>query len=63
MVGDKNIDVETGVNAGIKTAFVLTGYGKQHLETLTTTPDVVEENLGEAAKEISSDPIAEARTK
>src|SRR6478672_11497982 len=27
MIGDKRIDVETGQNAGVKTALVMTGYG------------------------------------
>lgn len=63
MVGDKKIDVETGVNAGIKTAFVLTGYGKQHRDSLETKPDITADDLGEVAVRIISDVNAEARTK
>ena len=53
MIGDKAIDVETGFNAGIKTALVLTGYGKKALETLERKPDVIAENLLEAVKLIT----------
>ena len=52
MIGDKAIDVETGFNARIKTALVLTGYGRKALETLERKPDVVAENLLEAARRI-----------
>ncbi len=52
-VGDKRIDVETGFNAGIRTAMVLTGYGKEHYKTLDRQPDIVIENLLEAAEEIT----------
>ncbi|MEO6588072.1 MAG: HAD family hydrolase [Pyrinomonadaceae bacterium] len=48
MIGDKAIDVETGFNAGIKTALVLTGYGSKAVESLTGKPDIVAENLLEA---------------
>ena len=34
MIGDKLLDVELGFNAHIKTALVLTGYGKKHLGEL-----------------------------
>ncbi len=50
MIGDKAIDVETGFNAGIKTALVLTGYGKKTVETLERKPDLIAENLLEAVK-------------
>jgi histidinol-phosphate phosphatase family domain/HAD-superfamily hydrolase, subfamily IIIA len=52
MIGDKQIDIETGFNAGLGTAMVLTGYGKQHLSELTRQPDIVAENLLEAARAI-----------
>jgi D-glycero-D-manno-heptose 1,7-bisphosphate phosphatase len=52
MIGDKRIDVETGFNAGLGTAMVMTGYGKRHLNELTHQPDVVAENLLEAARSI-----------
>lgn len=52
MIGDKAIDIETGFNAGIKTALVLTGYGQRALETLKRKPDLVAENLLEAVKSI-----------
>jgi len=50
MIGDKTIDIETGFNARIKTALVLTGYGKKALQELKRKPDVIAENLLEAAK-------------
>lgn len=52
MIGDKAIDVETGVNAQIKTALVLTGYGKTESENLSQKPDLIAENLLEAVKKI-----------
>ncbi|HSK73324.1 MAG TPA: HAD family hydrolase [Pyrinomonadaceae bacterium] len=53
MIGDKAIDSETGFNAGIKTALVLTGYGKAEIEKLEKKPDLIAENLLEAARLIS----------
>lgn len=52
MIGDKLIDIETGFNAGIKTALVLTGYGPKTVRNLERKPDVIAENLLEAVKEI-----------
>jgi D-glycero-D-manno-heptose 1,7-bisphosphate phosphatase len=52
MIGDKAIDVETGFNAGTKTALVLTGYGRKEFETLKRNPDIVAENLFEAIERI-----------
>ena len=52
MIGDKAIDVETGKNVGVSTAFVLTGYGQQHKALLNIQPDVIVEDLGAAAKAI-----------
>lgn len=45
IVGDKKIDVETGVNAGIKNAMVLTGYGSDHRAVLEHSPDIVADDL------------------
>jgi len=53
MIGDKAIDIETGFNARIKTALVLTGYGQKAVKQLKRKPDVVAENLLEAVKKIS----------
>ncbi|MGI9054236.1 MAG: D-glycero-alpha-D-manno-heptose-1,7-bisphosphate 7-phosphatase [Pyrinomonadaceae bacterium] len=52
MIGDKAIDVETGFKAGIKTALVLTGYGKKAATELNGKPDIVAENLLEAVRGI-----------
>lgn len=54
MIGDKAIDVETGFNAKIKTALVLTGYGRKDLEKLKRQPDIVAGNLLEAVEKILS---------
>ena len=54
MIGDKAIDVETGFNAGLKTALVLTGYGRKAAADLNGKPDIVAENLLEAVREIIS---------
>ena len=51
MIGDKKIDVETGKNAGSRTAMVMTGYGRSHVEQLSSTPDVLAENLLDAVRE------------
>jgi D-glycero-D-manno-heptose 1,7-bisphosphate phosphatase len=48
-IGDKAIDVEAGRNANLKTALVLTGYGKQASEQLENPADLTTENLLEAA--------------
>lgn len=52
MVGDKVIDVETGFNAGIKTALVMTGYGRKAVESLKKKPTIVAETLLEAVSGI-----------
>ncbi len=54
MIGDKAIDVETGFNARIKTALVLTGYGREAANELKRNPDVTAENLLEAVKRITN---------
>jgi D-glycero-D-manno-heptose 1,7-bisphosphate phosphatase len=50
MIGDKNLDVELGLNAGIKPIMVMTGYGKKHYPKLKRPPFAVAENLLEAVK-------------
>lgn len=52
MVGDKNVDVLVGRAAGLKTALVLTGYGRAHRETLQIQPEIVADDLETAAKHI-----------
>jgi D-glycero-D-manno-heptose 1,7-bisphosphate phosphatase len=56
MIGDKMIDVQTGVNAGTTTILVLTGYGKKELALCRDGrlhPDHVAENLLEAVQHVS----------
>ena len=55
MIGDKDIDVKTGKNAGINSALVLTGYGRKHFRSLECEPDVVANDLLEAVKRIIQD--------
>ena len=45
MIGDKKIDVETGFNAGIRTAMVQTGYGREHAKELERSPDIIAVDL------------------
>ncbi len=52
MIGDKNLDVETGFNAGISTAMVMTGYGSEHFLTLDRSPDVVGDTLLDTVRKI-----------
>ena len=51
-VGDKAIDVEAGQNAKLKTALVLTGYGKKARAQLIIQANLTAENLLEAAEKI-----------
>jgi D-glycero-D-manno-heptose 1,7-bisphosphate phosphatase len=56
MVGDRYSDVEVARNAGVKSAFVLSGYGRGEWEhqraTWTHQPDLVAENLLSAVEAI-----------
>ena len=62
-VGDKKIDIETGRNASIKTAMVLTGYGAEHSKLLEQQPDIIAENLLQAAQAIAGKAgVSPART-
>ena len=53
LVGDKVLDVMTGVNAGIRTALVRTGYGTRATAQLNGEPDLIVDNLLEAALRIT----------
>lgn len=52
MIGDKKIDVETGLNAEISSAMVMTGYGEKHVHSLDSPPDIVAPDLLEAVRRI-----------
>lgn len=52
MIGDKAIDVETGINAGAKSSLVLTGYGKEEVEKCKDKADLVAGDLLDAVKKI-----------
>ena len=59
MVGDRYSDIEVARNAGVKSAFVLSGYGRgeweHQRETWSLQPDLVSENLLEAVDFIVAD--------
>jgi D-glycero-D-manno-heptose 1,7-bisphosphate phosphatase len=56
MVGDRHSDTELARNAGVRSAFVLTGYGRGELEHQSHvwqhSPDLIAEDLLEAARAI-----------
>ena len=52
MIGDKRIDVETGQNAGIRSAMVLTGYGSKEKDELAHPPDIIADDLLKAVDRI-----------
>jgi D-glycero-D-manno-heptose 1,7-bisphosphate phosphatase len=56
MIGDRYSDIELARNAGLNSAFVLSGYGRGEWEFQRTTwehqPDMVFENLFQAVKSI-----------
>lgn len=60
MIGDKKLDVETGKNAGVGSALVLTGYGRNHQHELNERPDVIAEDLLAAVMQIVNSVRAEA---
>jgi len=64
MIGDRYSDVELARNAGVKSMFVLSGYGRGEWEHQRTTwsaqPDLVAENLLEAVQMIVSTEGAQA---
>ncbi len=59
VIGDKAVDIELGLNAGIKSILVLTGYGRGELEYVfpqkNLKPYFVAENLLSAAEFILKD--------
>ena len=52
MIGDKRLDVETGFNAGINTAMVRTGYGRDHSVQMDRRPDIIADDLLQAVEQI-----------
>ncbi|MFV0387517.1 MAG: D-glycero-alpha-D-manno-heptose-1,7-bisphosphate 7-phosphatase [Pyrinomonadaceae bacterium] len=52
VIGDKNLDILMGQNAGTRTALVRTGYGTEHEALLKIPADIVADNLLQAAKQI-----------
>ena len=58
MIGDRYSDIELARNAGVRSAFVLSGYGRGEWEYQRANwkhqPDIVAENLLEAIREIEN---------
>jgi D-glycero-D-manno-heptose 1,7-bisphosphate phosphatase len=52
MIGDKNIDVETAINAGIRSGMVRTGYGQKHEAILWTRADLIDDDLGLVSEKV-----------
>jgi D-glycero-D-manno-heptose 1,7-bisphosphate phosphatase len=54
VIGDKDLDVELGLNIGLRTVMVETGYGKEQGPTLKREPERIVANLLEAARYITA---------
>lgn len=57
-IGDSKVDIECGINAGVKTILVQTGYGREHISLLheeNKIPNFVALNIKEAALFIKND--------
>jgi D-glycero-D-manno-heptose 1,7-bisphosphate phosphatase len=52
LIGDKDLDVSTGVSASMRTALVRTGYGNMFEDELKATATIIADNVFEAAKMI-----------
>jgi D-glycero-D-manno-heptose 1,7-bisphosphate phosphatase len=55
MIGDHPSDIQFGINAGCKTAFLTTGHGEKHiddLEILAIKPTVISNDFLSVAKQI-----------
>jgi len=60
VIGDSSRDILAGKKAGCKTILVLTGNGplaRMELENLKVKPDLVSENLLDAAEKITRDRV------
>ena len=56
MIGDKLIDVETGINAGCKNSFlVLTGHGMEYKDISLQNNILVYNNLYKAIESLKND--------
>jgi D-glycero-D-manno-heptose 1,7-bisphosphate phosphatase len=49
MIGDRASDIQTGINAGVRTVLVLTGGGRDTLAQQVVKPDHVANDIAEAA--------------
>lgn len=66
MIGDRYSDIELAYNAGVRSAFVLSGYGRGEWEhqrhSWQRQPNIVSENLFEAINEIVQLPLTLGRS-
>jgi histidinol phosphatase-like enzyme len=58
MVGDRASDIQTGINAGTKTVLVLTGAGRDVMNSRSVAPDFVASDIAGAADWIVADSAA-----
>jgi D-glycero-D-manno-heptose 1,7-bisphosphate phosphatase len=65
MVGDRYSDIELAANAGVKSALVLSGYGRgeweHHRDNWSRQPDLVAEDLLAAVNQISNLDVTTSR--
>jgi ribonucleotide monophosphatase NagD (HAD superfamily) len=66
MIGDRYIDVELAHNAGVRSALVMTGLGRDEWELLRESspqqPDLIADNLLDAVEQILQFTSSEAVT-
>ncbi len=56
-IGDHPFDITMGINAGCRTAYLLTGHGRKHFKELkenNISPDIIENSFYSAAKKIKN---------
>jgi D-glycero-D-manno-heptose 1,7-bisphosphate phosphatase len=44
-IGDKGLDIETGIAAGLRTGLVRTGYGRETESSFSLEPDIIADNI------------------
>ena len=59
MIGDKMLDVEAGINSGLRTILVRTGYGRSFDAGSSNQPHYIADDLLDAAKQIVGRPRSE----
>ena len=59
MIGDKMLDVEAGINSGLRSILVRTGYGRSFDAGSSNQPHYIADDLLDAAKQIVGRPRSE----